>query len=132
MNEPEIFDAAPQAGGERTLMHVLYAMHTLAWISLGTLAVIALMVNYLRRGDTRNPLFAVHHRYMIATFWWTLLWLVITAPLYFLFVLPGVLAHGIVGLWYLYRCLRGWLRLADNRAPQDFPDDGPFAPYARP
>ncbi len=122
MSDPDILDATPrppqpQSEGERTLMHVLYAMHTIAWISMGTLAVIALVVNYLRRDDTRNPAYGVHHQYMIRTFWWTLLWLVVTSPLYLLFILPGLIAQGIVGLWYLYRCLRGWMRLVENRLP---------------
>ena len=120
MTDPDILDAAdpvPRAPGERLLMHVLYGMHTVAWLSLGMLAVLALIVNYIRRADERDPHYILHHRYMIATFWWTVLWLVIVSPLYLLFVLPGALAQGIVGLWYLYRCLRGWLRFAHHAPP---------------
>lgn len=104
--------------GDRTVMHVLYGLHTVAWASLGTLAVIALIVNYIKRADETDPLYITHHTYMIRTFWWTLLWLLLTSPLYVLFVFPGVIAHGIVGLWYLYRCIKGWLRFSDNRHPQ--------------
>ena len=120
MNDPEILDpleTGPRPSGDRLLMHVLYGMHTVAWLSLGTLAVIALIINYIRRSDERDPLYLTHHRYMIATFWWTLLWLVVTSPLYLLFLLPGMVAHGLVGLWYLYRCLRGWLRFAHHSFP---------------
>jgi uncharacterized membrane protein len=42
---------------------------------------------------------------------------VITGPLWLLLVLPGAVAYAIVGLWYLYRCLRGWLRFTDGRPP---------------
>ena len=122
MEEPEILDAAPRAPfpqpqAERQLMHVLYAMHTLSWITMGLMAVIALLANYIRAGDEPDPLYRAHHRYMIRTFWWTVAWLVVTSPLYLLFILPGMLAHALVGLWYLYRCLRGWLRFVDRRAP---------------
>ena len=126
MSEPEILDPIglrPRPAGDRVLVHVLYGLHTAAWLSLGTLAVIALIVNYIRRADERDHLYIAHHRYMIATFWWTLLLLVITLPLYLLFLLPGALAHTIVGLWYLYRCIRGWLRFAHNDPPQ-----GPLLP----
>lgn len=126
MSEPEILDPlepGPRSQGDRTLMHVVYGLHTLAWPSFGTLAVIALIINYVRRADERDPLFVTHHRYLIATFWWTVLWMLVTSPLYLLFVLPGVLAHTIVGLWYLYRCIRGWLRFAHNDPPQ-----GPLLP----
>ena len=103
--------------GDRTVMHVLYGLHTVAWASMGTLAVIALVINYVKRADEYDPLYVTHHNYMIATFWWTLLWLVVTAPLWLLFFFPGAIAYTIVGLWYLYRCLRGWLRFSDGRPP---------------
>ena len=99
-------------------MHVLYGMHTVAWASMGTLAVIALIINYIKRADEHDAVYVSHHSYMIATFWWTVLWLVLTAPLWLLlFAAAGLIAYTIIGLWYLYRCIRGWLRFADGRPP---------------
>ncbi len=103
---------------DRTFMHILYAMHTVAWASMGSLAVIALIINYIRRGDEPDAIYKAHHSYMISTFWWTVLWLVVCSPLWLLFGLPGALAYAIIGLWYLYRCIKGWLRFADGRLPQ--------------
>jgi uncharacterized membrane protein len=126
--EPLVFSDGPRmndittiemkTSAQRTVMHVLYGMHTLSWVTGGVLAVIALIVNYIRRGDEVDPLWREHHSYMIRTFWWTLFWFVITSPLYLLLVFPGVIASMIVGLWYLYRCIKGWLRFVDNRLPQ--------------
>jgi uncharacterized membrane protein len=101
--------------GDRTVMHVLYGLHTLAWFSAGTFAVIAVFINYLRRADEADPLYVDHHTYMIRTFWWTLLWLVLLSPLWLLFFIPGAVAYSIVWLWYLYRCIRGWMRFSGNR-----------------
>ena len=117
MSETDFSSFDVKTANDRTVMHVLYGLHTVAWASLGTLAVIALIVNYIKRGDETDPLYLAHHNYMIATFWWTVLWLVLTAPLWVLLVLPGAIAYTIVGLWYLYRCLRGWLRFSDGRPP---------------
>ncbi len=103
------------SSNDRLVMHVLYGLHTVAWMSMGTLAVIALIVNYIRRSDETDPLRLGHHNYMIRTFWWTLLWLVLTGPLWLLFFVPGAVAYTIIGLWYLYRCVRGWLRMADDK-----------------
>lgn len=117
----EVDLSPPQsAPRDRTLMHVLYALHTIAWASMGTLALIALILNYVRRGDETDPLFRAHHSYMIATFWWTGLWLLVCSPLW-IFVFPGAVAFFVVGIWYLYRCLRGWLRFNDGRFPQEVP-----------
>ena len=107
-----------KTSSNRTVMYVLYGMHTVAWASAGTLAVIALIVNYIARSDETDSLFREHHSYMIRTFWWTVLWCVLTAPLYFLLYFPGAMAWSIVLFWYLYRCIKGWLRFANNRMPQ--------------
>jgi uncharacterized membrane protein len=118
MSQTDFAAFQPKSSGDRTIMHILYGMHTVAWASLGTLAVIALIINYIKRGDEQDQLYGDHHSYMISTFWWTVLWLVVTSPLYLLLIFPGVVAQGIVGLWYLYRCIKGWLRFNDNRPPR--------------
>jgi uncharacterized membrane protein len=117
MAQTDFADFEAKTSGDRTVMHVLYGLHTIAWASMGVLAVIALIVNYIRRADEQDALYVSHHNYMIATFWWTVLWLVVTSPLWLLFFLPGAVAYTIIGLWYLYRCLRGWLRFAEGRPP---------------
>jgi uncharacterized membrane protein len=115
MAETDFAQFEAKTPNDRTVMHVLYGLHTLAWLSMGMLAVIALIVNYIKRADEQDVVYVSHHNYMIATFWWTVLWLVVTGPLWLLLFLPGAIAYTIVGLWYLYRCLRGWLRFADGR-----------------
>jgi uncharacterized membrane protein len=117
MADKEFLPLEGKTAGDRTVMHVLYGLHTTAWASMGTLAVIALIVNYIKRADEYDALYVSHHNYMISTFWWTVLWLVVTGPLWLLLFFPGAVAYTIVGLWYLYRCLRGWLRFADGRSP---------------
>ena len=83
--------------GDRTVMHVLYGMHTVAPFTMWTLSIIAVIVNYVRRSDEADPLYARHHSYMIRTFWWALLWLVLTSPLYLLMFLPGLIAWLAIG-----------------------------------
>lgn len=117
MAETDFAAFEPKSDGDRTLMHILYGLHTVAWASMGTLAVIALILNYVKRSDESDAVYVSHHNYMIATFWWTVLWLVVTSPLWLLFFFPGAIAYAIIGLWYLYRCLRGWLRFANGRPP---------------
>lgn len=107
-------DRTPQ---DRTVMHVLYGLHTVAPFTLWSLAVIALIVNYVRRGDERDPLYLAHHDYMIRTFWWAVLWLAVSSPLWLLLFFPGAIAWTVVGAWYLYRCIRGWVRFNDHRLP---------------
>ena len=84
-------------------------------LSMGVLSVVALIVNYIKRDDAAGTIYQSHMNWMIATFWWTLLGVALaTIPallslglLSFLFVIPC--------LWYLYRMLKGVLRLVDGR-----------------
>lgn len=115
--QTDVVEFEGKTSGDRTVMHVLYGLHTLAWFSGGVFAVIALIINYLRRSDETDALYIAHHSYMIATFWWTLLWLVLLSPLWLLFIFPGAVAYGIVWLWYLYRCVKGWMRFNADRLP---------------
>lgn len=119
MNVNELDNYANKTHADRLVMQVLYGLHTLAWFSGGVFAVVALIINYLRRADEANVLYVEHHDFMIATFWWTLLWLVVLSPLWLLFIFPGMVAYGIVWLWYLYRCIKGWLRFNSGRTARD-------------
>ena len=123
MSETDFAAFERKEPGDRTVMHVLYAMHTFAPFTAWTLAVIAMIVNYIKRADELDAIYAAHHNYMIRTFWLSLAMLIpagilslllfATIILFWLAWLPPVL----VGAWYLYRCIRGWLRFTDGRPP---------------
>lgn len=98
----------------RSLTHVLYALHTITWFSAGIFSVIAIIVNMVKFGDLPDDLHRSHWRWQARTFWFALIAFALTAPLWLL-VLPGWIAWGVIGLWYLYRCVRGWLTFADGR-----------------
>ena len=118
MTFPELSNNAEKTSSDRLVMQILYGLHTMAWFSGGVFAVIALIINYLRRSDETDSLYVAHHNFMISTFWWTLVWLVLLSPLWLFFLFPGMLAYALVWLWYLYRCIKGWLRFNSDRLPQ--------------
>jgi uncharacterized membrane protein len=101
--------------GLRLLTHILYGLHTLSWFSAGMFSVIAMIINYVKRPDLPDDFFRSHFRWQARSFWFTLLWLALSAPLFLLFWFPGAVAWFVVGLWYLYRFLRGWWAFLENR-----------------
>ena len=105
--------AAPS--GLRLLTHILYGLHALSAFSAGMFAVIAIIVNYVKRPHLPDDFYRSHYRWQARSFWFTLVWLAVTSPLYLLFVLPGAVAWFVVWLWYLYRFIRGWLAFHENR-----------------
>ena len=103
-------------GGEepRTLTHVMYALHTVSWFSAGIFSVVAIVINLAKFGDLPDDFYRSHWRWQSRTFWFTLIGLAVTLPLWLL-VVPGWIAWTVIGLWYLYRCLRGWISFNDGR-----------------
>jgi uncharacterized membrane protein len=82
-------------------------------------SIIAVILNYVKRGDTRGTWLASHFRWQIRTFWFGLLWVSLCALFVVLTLGLGILIAwlplGIVGLWFIYRIVRGWVALRDGR-----------------
>lgn len=116
MTDVVVSDNRAQADGDlRVLTHVMYGLHTVSWFSAGIFSVIAMILNYVKKPDLPNDFYRSHFRWQARSFWFTLLWLLVTSPLFLLFWFPGALAWFLVGLWYLYRFIRGWWSFVDNR-----------------
>jgi uncharacterized membrane protein len=96
------------------LTHVMYGLHTLSWFSGGVFSVIAIIINYVKRPELPNAFFQSHFRWQARSFWFTLLWLALASPLWLL-VIPGWAAYTVIGLWYLYRFIRGWWSFSEGR-----------------
>lgn len=123
MAQTDFAEFESKSPGDRMVMQVLYGMHTVAPFTLWSLSVIALIVNYVRRSDETDALYIQHHNYMVSTFWWTVLWLVVSGVVTLvmmatiILIVVAWLPFMVVGAWYIYRFLRGWLRFNDGRAP---------------
>ncbi|AJC20194.2 hypothetical protein RO07_06480 [Pandoraea pulmonicola] len=97
----------------RKLTHVLYALYALFWLTGGVTAIVAIIVNYIKRDDTVGTLYASHFTWQIRTFWWLVLWGVLGVAL--AVVMVGFAILWVLGIWTLYRIVKGWLYLNDNK-----------------
>jgi uncharacterized membrane protein len=109
---------------------LVYALHTLAIIIgivgaatvvgsfVGSLpSIVAVLLNYAKRGDARGTWVDSHYRWQIRTFWFALLWALIGWALVITIIgaVVGVPILIALTLWLIYRIGRGWLRLRDRR-----------------
>jgi uncharacterized membrane protein len=102
----------------RQLTHLIYALFALGVLTAGFigLAVIAgIILLYLKRADAAGTVYAAHFDWLAATFWWGLLWLVLSAAATAIFI--GWLTGLAALVWILYRLLKGWLALLANNPP---------------
>lgn len=115
-----------------TLTHVIYGLHAASLLTgilgaativgaflTGWPSIIAVILNYVKRGDVRGTWLEPHFRWQIRTFWFGLLWVILCGI--FIVATLGIgllvawLPMALVGAWFIYRIARGWLRLIDRR-----------------
>jgi uncharacterized membrane protein len=97
----------------KTLTHVIYALYALSLLGFGTTAVIAIVLNYIKRDDAQGTWLESHFRWQISTFWWGLWWFVVGWIT--VFILIGFVVWGVACVWFIYRIAKGWLNLNDNK-----------------
>jgi uncharacterized membrane protein len=96
----------------KTLTTVVYALQA-AGFFVGVTWIVAVVINYVKKEDVAGTWLESHFRWQVRTFWWGLLWGVIGAITAFILVGFAVLFADTV--WIIYRIVKGWLRLSENR-----------------
>jgi uncharacterized membrane protein len=118
------------AEGLVRLTHIIYALHAFsavmgivssaaivtAFLS-GWPSILAVILNYAKRGDVRGTYLDSHFGWQIRTFWYAFLWVVIALSLAVTVIgIPFALLIVVgAGIWVLYRIIRGWLALNEGR-----------------
>lgn len=120
-----------------TWTHVIYGLHALSvFIGVtgpatvigsfvfGLPSIVAVVMNYARQPDVEGSWLKAHFLWQIRTFWYALLWIVVaglvSAPLVLIFglgILTFYLAAILIGIWVVYRVIRGWFALRAGQEP---------------
>lgn len=119
-----------------TLTHIIYALHAFSVLTgltsaafivtaflSGWPSIIAVIINYVKRDAVRGTFLDSHFSWQIRTFWWSLLWVIVAGVMIatLIGVVVGIPLLLLVGLWVVYRIIRGWMALA-NRKAMPLPD----------
>ena len=130
MSDNTTVSASIPAQGLVTVAHLVYALHTLSLLIgittaativgafvFGVPSIIAVVINYVKRGEAKGTFLESHFRWQIRTFWYALLWCVVGGVLFITLVgIPLAIAVFFgAGVWAIYRIIRGWLALRDRK-----------------
>ena len=90
----------------------VYALQAASFV-FGVTLIAAVILNYIKKEDVQGTWLASHFRWQIRTFWFGLLWGVIGGITLLLGV--GFFILGVTTVWFIYRVVKGWLRLSEEK-----------------
>jgi Predicted membrane protein len=91
------------------LVYVLQAVG----LFIGLTWIAAVIVNYVKRDEVRGSWLESHFDWQIKTFWVGLAGFIVGWITFFIFI--GWLILVAVGVWGIYRIVKGWLALNDRQ-----------------
>jgi uncharacterized membrane protein len=103
------------------LLHLVVAVSAVvpgAQVGAGLL-IVALIIDLVKKSDAEGTWQASHFSWRIRSVIWAGVLYVITIPLWLLLVLPGMVAWVVISIWFLYRIVKGMVRM---NASQPMPD----------
>ena len=124
----DIIDVEPinneRAQSLKTVGWISYVMHLIVAVAAvipgaqvgAGLLIVALIIDLVKKADAQGTWQASHFAWRIRTVIWAGLLYVITIPLWLLFVLPGMLAWALISIWFLYRVVKGMVRMNASQA----------------
>lgn len=118
MTPNDVIDSASgktleQLASLRQLTLIVYILSAAGWMTGGLTAIVAIIVNYVKRDDTEGTLYRSHFSWQIRTFWWFLGWSAVGWLT--LIVGVGFIVFPVVGVWSIYRIVRGLLNWNDRK-----------------
>jgi uncharacterized membrane protein len=96
----------------KTVTTVVYALQAVGFF-VGITWIVAVVIDYVKKDEAKGTWLESHFRWQIRTFWFGLLWGAIGAIL--LLVLIGWFVLMADAIWIIYRIVKGWLNLAENK-----------------
>lgn len=100
------------------LLHLVVAVGAVlpgAQASVGLL-VVALVLDLVKKSDAESSWQASHFSWRIRSVLWAAVLYLVTFPLWLLLLAPGWLAWGLISIWFLYRIVKGMVRMNRQQA----------------
>lgn len=127
MDQPQVVLSAEQEQSLHTVSTISYILHLI--VAIGAvlpafqpgvlLLIVAIVIDLVKKDDARGSWQESHFSFRLKSVLYAGLAYLLTAPLWFLFVVPGWIAWFIVSLWFLFRIIKGWSALSGRRAVEN-------------
>ncbi len=120
----DIIDMEARSESLMNLGWVSYILHLVVAIGAvlpGTQASVALLLlafilDLVKKGDAAGSWQASHFEWRISSVIWAGVAYIVTLPLWLILLIPGWIAWGVISNWFLYRIVKGMVRMSERRA----------------
>ena len=99
------------------ILHLFVAVAAVipgAQVSIALL-IIALVMDLVKKDDAVGTWQESHFKWRISSVIWAGVLYVVTFPLFLLLYLPGAIAWALISIWFLYRIVKGMVRMNANQ-----------------
>ncbi|MEJ8854361.1 hypothetical protein WKW79_07270 [Variovorax robiniae] len=106
-------DSLKTIGWISYFMHLIVAVGAVfpgAQASIGLL-LLALIIDLVKRDEAVGTWQESHFAWRIRSVLWAGLAYLVTSPLWLLLLVPGWIAWALISLWFLYRIIKGMVRM---------------------
>lgn len=126
--DPEVIDVdghtEEQAESLKTVGWISYLLHLIVAVAAvvpgaqvgAGLLVVALIIDLVKKSDADGSWQASHFSWRIRTVLWAGFFYIATFPLFLLLYLPGAIAWAVISIWFLYRIVKGMVRMNASQA----------------
>ncbi|HET7833328.1 MAG TPA: hypothetical protein VFK88_10240 [Gallionella sp.] len=97
----------------KTLTVIVYALYALSYFTGGVTAIAGIIINNIKLEEVSGTWLESHFRWQMRTFWYGLLWAVIGGLTLIIVIGAAILFANFC--WIIYRIVKGWLNLNDNK-----------------
>jgi uncharacterized membrane protein len=129
--DPNVIDVRAKTDEEaeslKTIGWISYLLHLIVAVAAvvpgaqvgAGLLVVALVIDLVKKSDAEGSWQASHFSWRIRSVLWAGGLYLLTSPLWLAFLIPGMIAWTIISIWFLYRIVKGMVRMNASQALPD-------------
>ena len=111
-------EAQAPSEADRNSLLIAYICYACAAVGFVIGPFVGVIINHLKADATRGSYLGSHHRWLLRTFWFSLLWYSLSgvAAATLILIPLAWLGTVVTTIWYVYRIVRGAISFADRKA----------------
>ncbi len=116
MTDNTAVQAAEPSESERNTLLIAYVLFCATFVT-GIAGIAGVIICHIKIGESGSEFLRSHYRWLIRTFWFSVLWWLLSALLIatVLLSIPGGIGLAATFIWHIYRLVRGLINFSERK-----------------